>query len=162
MICEIIGGLLSNSLAILCDAAHMMSDVAGFGISMLSIWVGQKSANNRQTYGWHRAEVLGALASILIIWVMVVWLVIEATDRIAHPNYEIKADIMMVTAFISLACNLFNLAILGYFPLPCGLKPLGQEYGGVEDDNDHDEEKDDDYHSYDKGHDSDIISEEGN
>jgi len=125
MICEIIGGLISNSLAILTDAAHMLSDVGGFGISMFSIWVGQKAANNRQTYGWHRAEVLGAVASVIIIWIMVVWLVIEATDRIVHPDYEIKADIMMITAFISLACNIFNLIILDHFPLPCKKKKAG-------------------------------------
>ena len=125
MVCEIIGGVMSNSLAILTDAAHMLSDVAGFMISLFSIWIGQKSANCRQTYGWHRAEVVGAVASIVIIWVMVVWLFIEATDRIIHPDYEINAEVMLITAFISLACNIFNLIILDHFPMPCIKKSHG-------------------------------------
>ena len=85
MIIEIIGGIISGSLAILTDAAHMLSDVGGFMISMMSIWISQKRPTVGSSFGYHRAEVLGALASVLIIWAMVVWLSIEATDRIfAH------------------------------------------------------------------------------
>lgn len=84
MIVEVIGGICSQSLAILTDAAHMLSDVGGFGISMFSIWIGRKVHNSTFTYGYHRAEILGALGSIMIIWGMVLWLVWEATDRIMH------------------------------------------------------------------------------
>lgn len=64
---------------------------------------------------------------------MVVWLFIEATDRILHPDYSIDADIMMVTAFISLACNIFNLIVLGHFPMPCGKKKGGGHSHGFMD-----------------------------
>jgi zinc transporter 2 len=84
MIVEIVGGAFSNSLAILTDAAHMLSDVTGFIISMISIWIGQKMPTKNQTWGYHRAEVLGALASIFIIWVMIVWLCMEATERVIN------------------------------------------------------------------------------
>ena len=67
MIVEVGGGIWSDSLAILTDAAHMLSDVAGFGISMISIKVAQKKPTSQMTYGYHRAEVLGALASVMII-----------------------------------------------------------------------------------------------
>lgn len=92
MITEVIGGIMSDSLAILTDAAHMLSDVGGFVISMFSIWIGQKKPSQTNSFGYHRAEVLGALASIMIIWAMVIWLALEATDRILYHNqYEIDA-----------------------------------------------------------------------
>mmetsp|Transcript_32132 Transcript_32132/g.49132 ORF Transcript_32132/g.49132 Transcript_32132/m.49132 type:complete len:218 (+) Transcript_32132:305-958(+) len=117
MVVEIIGGIISNSLAILTDAAHMLSDVAGFLISMFSIWMSQKPHTSSLSFGYHRAEILGALASVLIIWAMVIWLALEATERILyHDDVEIDAPIMLITAFISLACNLFNLIALGHCP----------------------------------------------
>jgi len=131
MIVEIVGGVLSGSLAILTDAAHMCSDVGGFVISMFSIKIGQKSGTMIKTYGFHRAEVIGALASVLIIWAMVIWLAWEATERIIcytvpekFPDQcgkveAIEADIMLITAFVSLACNIFNLVALGHCPVPC-------------------------------------------
>ena len=128
MIIEIAGGVLSNSLAILTDAAHMLSDVTGFIISMVSIWIGQKTPSKNLTWGYHRAEVLGAMMSILIIWVMVVWLCLEATERIInHNDIKIDAPFMLGTAFISLACNIFNLFALGHFPMPCIKKKEGAQ-----------------------------------
>ena len=132
MIVEIVGGIMSGSLAILTDAAHMCSDVGGFIISMGSIKIGQKASNYSMTYGYHRAEILGALASVMIIWAMVLWLAWEATNRIicytVPENFpaqcvgdgnDIEADIMLITAFNSLACNIFNLIALGHCPVPC-------------------------------------------
>ena len=75
MIVEIGGGIWSDSLAILTDAAHMLSDVAGFGISMISIKVAQKRPHGTMTFGYQRAEVLGALASVMTIQFMVFYLV---------------------------------------------------------------------------------------
>ena len=119
MVVEVAGGLLSGSLAILTDAAHMLSDVAGFGISMFSIWVSRKKPSQKSSFGYHRAEVLGALGSVAIIWLMVIWLIYEATDRILYRlDDEIDAFIMLITSFVSLGCNLFSLSILGH--MPCG------------------------------------------
>ena len=134
MIVEVAGGIMSGALAILTDAAHMLSDVMGFVISMVSIWVAQKAPTDKHTFGFHRAEVLGALASILIIWVMVVWLSWEATHRILYDHdYKIDADIMLITAFISLACNIFNLMALGHCPMPCVKKTEGGHSHGFMD-----------------------------
>lgn len=128
MIVEIAGGIVSNSLAILTDAAHMMSDVGGMGISMISIWIGKKAATAKNSFGYHRAEVLGALVSIIVIWLMVVWLSWEATNRMFFlSDIKIDAPIMLGTAFISLACNIFNLIVLGHMPMPCGEKKEGQK-----------------------------------
>ena len=86
MIAEIIGGLVSGSLAILTDAAHMASDVTGFLISIISIWISQKSATPSSSFGYHRAEVLGGLLSIFTIWVLVVYLIVEATNRMFNTD----------------------------------------------------------------------------
>ena len=117
MIVEIVGGIMANSLAIKTDAAHMLSDVGGFLISMMSIWIAQKAHTEHYTYGYHRAEVLGALSSIFVIWAIIYYLVYEATWEIIMDDVHIdNPDIMLVTAFISLACNIFNLIALGHFP----------------------------------------------
>jgi len=128
MIVEVIGGIASNSLAILTDAAHMLSDVGGFVISMVSIWIGQKAPNHQLSFGYHRAEVLGALASVMIIWCMVIWLAFEATHRIIYQeDIDIDAPYMLGTAFVSLACNIFNLVALGHCPMPCFKGKDGEE-----------------------------------
>jgi len=125
MIAEIVGGFLSDSLAILTDAAHMLSDVAGFVISIFAIWIGQKSPTQKNSWGYHRAEVLGALSSIIIIWGMVIWLVKEAIERVMNrDHFKIDAEIMLITSLISLACNIFSLVALDH--LPCCQKK-GQE-----------------------------------
>ena len=117
MIVEVIGGVIAGSLAIKTDAAHMFSDVGGFAISMISIWIGQKAHTNGNTYGYHRAEVLGALTSILVIWAIIAWLIFEATAEIYNGTAHIDQPlVMLITAFISLACNIFNLIALGHFP----------------------------------------------
>ena len=82
MCAEITGGYLSNSLAIMTDAAHMLSDVSAFFISIVAIHMGKTPVSLSKTYGYHRAEVLGATASIIIIWFLVLWLCIEASFRV--------------------------------------------------------------------------------
>jgi zinc transporter 2 len=118
MIIEFLGGYFSNSVAIMTDAAHMLSDVSAFIISIFSIYFGRLKANNIDSYGYHRSEVLGALVSILIIWGLVIWLIFEATERIDrivhHEGFEIDAYIMLYTSIISLVSNIINLVALGY------------------------------------------------
>ena len=98
MIAEVVGGYLANSLAILTDAAHMLSDFASFLISLFALWIGRREPSKRMSFGWHRAEVVGAVISVLIIWVLTGVLVYEAIIRIIDQNYEIDADIMLITA----------------------------------------------------------------
>ena len=93
MIFEFIGGWLSNSVAIMTDAAHMLSDVTGFFISIMSIHLAMKTPTEQKSYGFLRTEVLGALTSIIFIWALVIWLVFEASCRVHdilhHEGYEI-------------------------------------------------------------------------
>ena len=129
MTVEIIGGIYSGSLAILTDAAHLMSDVCGFGLSLYSIWISMSKPTQKSSFGYHRSEVLGALGSIFIIWLMVAWLFYEATRRIFFITPEpIDAPIMLSVAFVSLFCNLFSLSILGHIPCLGGEEV---EVGGI-------------------------------
>ena len=67
MLAELLGGILSGSLAILTDAAHILSDILGFTISIISLKITRKPASELMTFGYHRSEIIGALLSILII-----------------------------------------------------------------------------------------------
>ena len=111
MSAEAVGGYLSGSLAILCDAAHQLSDVAGFVISFMAIWLTKKPATLKNSYGYHRADVLGALGSILIIWGLLIWLLTEAVKRLINPT-DVDGEIMLITAIFGLGCNILNLVIL--------------------------------------------------
>lgn len=83
-------------------------------MSFLAIYLGRRSANHTMSFGYHRAEILGALASILLIWGIVVYLVIEAISRIIHPS-DIDGEIMLITALIGLACNIVSILTLQYY-----------------------------------------------
>lgn len=104
MILEVIGGYWSGSIAIITDAAHMLSDVAGFLISYFAIYLGSRPANYHMSFGYHRAEILGALASVLLIWGLIIWLFVEAIHRIVDPE-EIDGEIMLITASVGLVFN---------------------------------------------------------
>lgn len=111
MFIEAIGGYIAGSLAIMTDAAHLFSDLSSFMISIFSIWIGQKSANNRCSFGFQRAEVLGALTSVIIIWILTIFLIKEAIDRFYNPT-EIIAEYMLITAIFGLICNLAMIKVL--------------------------------------------------
>ena len=65
---EVVGGWVSGSLAIMSDAAHMFSDLASFGVSLLVLFIAERRPTKKMTFGYHRAEALGALATLIIIW----------------------------------------------------------------------------------------------
>lgn len=81
MIIEIVGGLLSGSLAVLSDAAHLLTDIFGFSLALLAVYLSEYAASEDYTFGLGRAEVVGALASVLTLWVMTGWLVCAAATR---------------------------------------------------------------------------------
>ena len=111
MLLEAIGGYIAGSLAIMTDAAHLFSDLSSFMISIFSIWVGQKAANRTFTFGYQRAEVIGAMTSVIVIWILTVFLIMEAIDRFYNPT-EINAKYMLITAIFVLFCNLIMIKVL--------------------------------------------------
>lgn len=111
LIVELIGGIIANSLAILSDAAHLSSDLSGFLISLFSLYIGKKKANSKFTFGYYRAEVIGALASVVTIWILTGILIKEAIDRLINPS-EINALVMLMTSIFGLICNLAMFKVL--------------------------------------------------
>jgi cation diffusion facilitator family transporter len=111
LIVELIGGIVANSLAILSDAAHLSSDLSGFVISLLSLYISKKKANSKFTFGYHRAEVIGALVSVITIWILTGILIKEAIDRLIKPS-EINAIVMLMTSIFGLICNLAMFKVL--------------------------------------------------
>lgn len=106
MIGEIIGGYLSSSLAIATDAAHLLTDFASFMISLFSIWMATRPATKKMSFGWYRAEVIGALTSVLMIWVVTGILVYLAVQRVITRNFEIDSFVMLVTSAVGVGVNL--------------------------------------------------------
>eukprot|EP00301_Raphidiophrys_heterophryoidea_P021068 c5603_g1_i2.p1 GENE.c5603_g1_i2~~c5603_g1_i2.p1 ORF type:complete len:405 (-),score=77.63 c5603_g1_i2:590-1765(-) len=115
---EFFAGYLANSLAVMTDAAHLLADVAGFGISLFSIYLAQKPATIQMTYGMARAEVLGALVSILTIWGITCVLVYEAVQRTRtliqdDKKLAIDGKLMFIISCAGLVVNIILLSILG-------------------------------------------------
>jgi zinc transporter 2 len=115
MLIEFFGGYFSGSMAIMTDAAHLLSDFSGFVISMISVWLGTKEANRRLSFGFHRAEVIGALASVILIWGLTLVLVLEAIERVINPVY-VDGKIMLITAALGLVFNLIMVKVLHSTP----------------------------------------------
>lgn len=111
---EVVGGVKANSLAILTDAAHLLSDVAAFAISLFSIWASGWEANPRQSYGFFRIEILGALVSIQMIWLLAGILVYEAIARLINDTGEVQGFLMFLVSTFGLVVNIIMALVLGH------------------------------------------------
>jgi len=106
MIAEIVGGVLSNSLAIATDAAHMLTDFASFLISLLAIWLAGKPKSQKMSFGWHRAEVIGATISVLMIWLVTGVIVYMAIHRVMNQEFMIEPKAMLITSGLGVLVNI--------------------------------------------------------
>ncbi|KAM7151580.1 putative proton-coupled zinc antiporter SLC30A4 [Macrochelys suwanniensis] len=106
MLGELIGGYVANSLAIMMDALHMLTDLSGILLTLLALWLSAKSPTKKFTFGFHRLEVLSALVSVLLVYILMVVFLYEAVQRTIHMDYEINGDIMLITAAVGVAVNL--------------------------------------------------------
>ncbi|KAJ7426253.1 Zinc transporter 3 [Willisornis vidua] len=88
------------------DAAHLLTDVGSMSVSLFSLWVSTRPPTKTMTFGWHRSETLGALASVLSIWVVTAALVYLAAARIISNDYEIEARAMLATSACAIGVNL--------------------------------------------------------
>lgn len=104
MVIEIIGGYLASSIAIMSDAAHLLSDFLGFMISIVSIYISRRKATDKMSFGYHRAEVIGAMVSVNIIWGLTIWLLYEASLRLIYKQ-PVNGFIMLVTAVVGFLFN---------------------------------------------------------
>jgi cobalt-zinc-cadmium efflux system protein len=111
MLVEVAGGLLSGSLALLADAGHMLSDVAALALSLFAMRLATRPPTARRTYGYHRAEILAALANGAALVAIAVLIVREAVARFVQPT-EVRASLMLAVAAGGLLVNLASLALL--------------------------------------------------
>ncbi|KFO29685.1 Zinc transporter 4, partial [Fukomys damarensis] len=100
------GGYIANSLAVMTDALHMLTDLSAIVLTLLALWLSSKSPTRRFTFGFHRLEVLSAMISVLLVYILMAFLLYEAVQRTLHMNYEINGDIMIITAAVGVAVNL--------------------------------------------------------
>uniref|UniRef100_A0A7C3UZK3 Cation transporter n=1 Tax=Desulfobacca acetoxidans TaxID=60893 RepID=A0A7C3UZK3_9BACT len=108
---ELVGGLLTNSLALIADAGHMLSDVAALGLSLLALVYTQKPHTAKKTYGYHRLEILVALINGLVLWGIGAVILYDAYGRFANPP-AIASLPLMIIAGAGLLVNLFGVVIL--------------------------------------------------
>lgn len=112
MVAEIIGGLWTNSLALLADASHMATDAAALGLSLFAIWVAQRPATPHKTFGYYRAEILAALVNGVALVVVAVYIFVEAYERLILPSAVQGLGVTVIAAG-GLAVNIVSLQILG-------------------------------------------------
>jgi cobalt-zinc-cadmium efflux system protein len=108
---EIVGGLLTGSLALLADAVHMLSDNLALALALFAVWLAGRPSTPERSFGYQRAEILAALANGVILVVLAIWIFIAAWGRLMDPP-EVLAGWMAVVAVIGLAVNLVAAAIL--------------------------------------------------
>ena len=110
-IAEIIGGLISNSLALLSDALHNLGDTSAIFIAYLANLVSKKQGTSKKTFGFKRIEILAALFNAIVLVVIIIYLFIEAWHRLRNPM-PIKGLVMLIVAVVGLLANLFSVLLL--------------------------------------------------
>lgn len=108
---EIVGGILTGSLALLADAGHMLSDGLSLALALFAIWLGRRPATPTRSFGYRRAEILAAFVNGLTLVAVAVWILVEAYRRLDDPP-EVTGGWMLAVAAAGLAVNLVGAAIL--------------------------------------------------
>ena len=108
---EAIGGYAANSLALLADAGHMLTDVAGIGLALLAIWIGSRPPDPERSFGYQRLEILAAVVNALLLFGVGAFILVEAIRRLASPP-EVESGLMIAVALVGLAGNGVSLWLL--------------------------------------------------
>ena len=111
LIVEVVAGFITQSLALLSDAAHMFTDAAALAIALAAIKIGQKPADNKRTFGYQRFEILAALFNALMLFLVAIYILYEAYHRLQNPP-DIQSIGMLIVASIGLLVNLISMKIL--------------------------------------------------
>src|SRR5712691_5421796 len=106
LIAELVGGFLANSLALLSDAGHVVTDIFALGLAWFAVGQAERPANARKTFGYHRVGILAALANAVTLILVTGWILYEAVQRFQHPE-PIQPFVMFVSAGIGVVVNLF-------------------------------------------------------
>ncbi len=111
LLTEIIGGIASNSLALLSDAGHMFVDALALGLSLFAITLAARPVSATKTYGYHRAEIMAALANGTTLVLVAVFIYYEAYQRFLNPP-EVRTPIMLAVALVGLVANFIGIVLL--------------------------------------------------
>ncbi|SES11472.1 cobalt-zinc-cadmium efflux system protein [Pedococcus cremeus] len=111
MVVEVVGGLVSGSLALLADAGHMLTDAAGVGLALLAATFAARPATPERTFGYHRLEILAAVVNALLLFGVAGFVLVEAVRRLAAPP-EVSSGLMLVVAVVGLVANTVSLLVL--------------------------------------------------
>jgi len=116
LIVEVIGGFWTGSLALLADAGHMLTDVAGVGLALLAIWFAERPASPEKTYGYYRVEILAAMTNAVVLILISLYILYEAYERFKNLP-AVESGWMLAVAGVGLVIN-----IAGVFVLRAGSK----------------------------------------
>src|ERR687890_856277 len=108
---EIIGGILTGSLALLADAGHMLSDNLSLAVALFAAWLAGKPATPEKSFGYRRAEILAALANGITLVAISIWVFVEAYARLREPA-EVLGAPMLIVATLGLLVNAVGAAVL--------------------------------------------------
>lgn len=111
MVAEVVGGVMANSLALLADAGHMLSDAAALALALFAIWFARRPATPRHTYGYFRAEILAALVNAGSLVAIAIFIFVEAFGRFRTPH-PVEGDILMGVSAGGLVVNLVSMWLL--------------------------------------------------
>ncbi len=111
MVAEIVGGLMSGSLALLADAGHMALDAASIALGLFAFWIARRPPNEKKTFGYYRVEILAAAANAMTLVAVSIWIIIEAVARLKNPT-DVHGEMMSVVAAGGLVVNGISLVLL--------------------------------------------------
>jgi cobalt-zinc-cadmium efflux system protein len=111
MVVEIVAGWITGSLALLADAGHMFTDVAGIGLALFAIRLAARPATDGRSYGWYRLEILAAVVNALLLFAVGAWVLLEAWRRFSSPP-EIQSGLMLAVAVVGLIANAVSARLL--------------------------------------------------
>ena len=106
MVAEVIGGILSGSLALIADAGHMLTDAAAIAMALVAMWIADKAASVEHTFGYYRTEVLAALANLFSLWLIAGWIVFEAYHRLFVEEVAVIGWPVLIVGFGGLLINI--------------------------------------------------------
>jgi len=113
MLAEVVGGILSGSLALLADAGHMLTDTAALALAWFAARISQRPADDKRSFGYHRVQILAAFVNGLTLIAIVVWILVEAVRRLLSP-VAVMGSTMLAIAVLGLVVNVVVFAILHF------------------------------------------------
>lgn len=111
LVAEVVGGVLTKSLALISDAAHMFTDVAALAIALAAVRVARRPADDKRSFGYHRFEILAAAFNALLLFAVAIYIVFEAWQRLRNPP-EVESAGMLAIAVLGLVVNLVSMRLL--------------------------------------------------